>query len=86
MIRLPGLLTYGDTLSDIECAELEISMCEPLHDLKNVISIILNEMPGQIESNRLTKSISDFCEKLAGNTMLQFLFNHINYVFNLYKS
>ena len=73
MIRLPALLTHGDTLSDIECAELEISMCEPLHDLKNVISIILDEMPSQIESIPLRQSITDFCVRLTGNPNLHFL-------------
>ena len=46
MITLPAVLTHGDTLSDIEHADLEISMCVPLHDLNNVISIILDEMLG----------------------------------------
>ena len=47
------VFVFIDTLSDNECVDVDISMCEPLHDLKNVISITLVEMPGQIDSNPL---------------------------------
>ena len=67
MIRLPALLTRGNTLSEIQCSQLEISPCEPLHDIKNVISIILDEMPAMIKSPTLKKSLSAFCSDLTGN-------------------
>ena len=55
MIILPALLTHGDSLGDVACEDLETSICEPLHDLKNMISIRLDKMPGHIESNHLIK-------------------------------
>ena len=69
MNRLPALLTHDDMLREIECAELEISMCKQLHDTKNAFSIILDEMQGYmwLESNRLRMSISDLYNKVTGN-------------------
>ena len=64
--RLPALLTCGDTLSEIGCSDYEISLCEPLHDLKNTISTILDEMPAVIEDQRLQTAIRDFCKQLTG--------------------
>ena len=66
MTRLPALLTCGDTLSEIGCSDYEISLCEPLHDLKNTISTILDEMPAVIEDQRLQTAIRDFCKQLTG--------------------
>ena len=49
-VRLPVLLTNGDPLTDVGCADLEIAMYNLFGDLKNVNSIISDMVPGQIES------------------------------------
>ena len=66
--RLPALLSTGEALADIGCSNYEISTCEPLHDLKNMIHHILNELPHHITNPQLRQQIKNFCESTLGMT------------------
>lgn len=41
----------------------EVSLTEPMHDLKNLITHILQELPHHIEQAPLKEEIKDFCER-----------------------
>ena len=66
VIRLPALLTTGLTLKEIGCPLYEISQCEPLHDLKNLITHLMNELPHQIEDGTLKNRVKEFCQETLG--------------------
>ena len=61
-----ALLTKGTTLEDICCQEYEVANCEPLHDLKNVIHIILNEFAIIVEQKELRRQVQEFCKQTVG--------------------
>ena len=66
VIRLPALLTTGHTLEEIGCPLYEILQCEPLHDLKNVITHLMTELPHQIEDGALKRAVNEFCQQTLG--------------------
>ena len=63
--QLPALLSTGQTKDDVGCGKYEICKCEPMHDLKNVISPILDEIERLAVSDLLKKAIADLRDALA---------------------
>ena len=70
--RPPALLATGhaESLADINCSKYEISYCEPLHDLRNTIQFILEELADSLKElgldEKLTKQVADFCVQAKG--------------------
>jgi hypothetical protein len=60
-------LFNDDTLSTLNCQHYEISNCEPLHDITNVVQNLLTELPHHIPSSSLQKEYQTFCELLIGD-------------------
>ena len=56
----------GHTLEDLGMEEYEIALCEPLHDLKNLINVIFDEVYNQIKNKELKKLVMDFCTRYTG--------------------
>ena len=54
-------MTGGETIESLELHDYEISMSEPLHDLRNLIMAILEEVPAQLEAplSQLVKQTID---------------------------
>ena len=64
--ELPAICTAGHTLSQLSCESYEVAMCDPLHDFKNLIHHILEELPHQVNTRDLKKDITDFCKGSLG--------------------
>lgn len=68
--RPPALLIGGtDMLLDLPVAlqHYEISMCEPLHDLKNVINRVMKELPSCVSTDlKLKEALSALLTELHG--------------------
>ena len=60
-------LFNDDTLSTLNCQHYEISNCEPLHDITNVVQNLLTELPHHMPSPSLQKEYQTFCELLIGD-------------------
>jgi hypothetical protein len=60
-------LFNDDTLSTLNCQHYEISNCEPLHDITNVVQNLLTELPHHMPSSSLQKEYQTFCELLIGD-------------------
>ena len=58
----------GETITPEDCdiKLYEVALCDPLHDLKNLISRIFEELPYQVDNPELKKDISDFCRESWG--------------------
>jgi hypothetical protein len=67
--RMPALLTAERQVAGL-LDSYEVVMCEPLHDLKNVISAILEELPHQIEERSLKRKVTEFCSTCARKWVL----------------
>ena len=69
--RLPALLTTGLSLEEIGIPRYEIANCEPLHDLKNVINHLLNELPHHLDDMQpeLKEKITTFCNLVTSKLM-----------------
>ena len=66
-IQLPALLQEGHHVIDaLGLDEYEVSTCEPLHDLKNVNSIIFEELHHHVKDEPLRRSIKEFCSQFTG--------------------
>ena len=66
LAQLPALLTEGHSIHELGLDEYEIATCEPLHDLKNLINLIFDEVHWQVNNKRLQKSLKQFCEEYKG--------------------
>ena len=64
------MLTTGESLESLGINQYEIAFCEPLHDLKNIITNILLELPEQLPSGPLQKTIKKQCDSWMGMTIL----------------
>lgn len=64
--RLPALLSQGETLNSLSLHWYEIIMTEPLHDLKNLICNILDELPKQLPNRQLCKDMEAYITTLKG--------------------
>ena len=64
LLRKPVLLSPPLTAEEIGIENYEISLTEPMHDLKNLITHILTELPHHIEDSTLQKVIKEFCGKV----------------------
>ena len=53
--------------------EFEIALTEPLHDLKNVITLILELVPGQIQNPSLKSAVAKYCKTQLGRESQQLL-------------
>ena len=49
--------------------EYEVAMCDPLHDLKNMINVVFDEVYNQIKNKELKKLVMDFCTHYTGKTI-----------------
>ena len=63
---MPALLSTGLSLEEIGCPDYEIAVCEPLHDIKNMVHHILTELPDQIRKPELKAKIKAFCKDTLG--------------------
>lgn len=65
--RAPALLTTGESLEAIGLVDYEIATCEPLHDLKNCIQHIMEELPIVKYNNKdLGVKNAKFCKDKLG--------------------
>jgi hypothetical protein len=53
-------------------------MCEPLHDMKNVIAVIFEELHWQIDNEALRKSMKEFCAAYTGKILRDLILNQCN--------
>jgi len=68
--RLPALASTKMSLAELQCASYEVCGCEPLHDLKNLISVLMEELPYQIQDKNSRKALQDFIHLLEGEKVL----------------
>ena len=73
--RPPALMCSTTNPDNLEC--YEISMIEPLHDLKNVINRVFSELPHAVSEQELSKTIKTAIELLRGK-----LLNTCDHVYN----
>lgn len=52
--------------NDLEMPHYEVAQTEPLHDFKNVINRVLEELPYTIQQADLRKEIEDITKELRG--------------------
>lgn len=64
IVRPPALLCVTQTNTNLD--QYEISSCEPLHDITNVVQNLLTELPHHIESEDVKKLYTNFCNLLIG--------------------
>lgn len=65
-IKRPAALLTGQVEIPSSLTDYEIMMVEPLHDLKNVINRIFNELPHAISDPALKSSLTDALTILKG--------------------
>ena len=66
MRRLPALCSNGHSLEELHLENYEVVHCDPLHDFKNIIHHILEELPYQVENQDLKDKVSEFCKTCIG--------------------
>ena len=64
--RLPAVCACGKTLEELNLDRYEVTHCDPLHDFKNVIVHLFDELPSQINDADIRKEISHFCTTSMG--------------------
>ena len=64
--RRPALLYMGETRKVVGCGKYELCKCEPMHDLKNVITSMLEELPRIVVSSQLKAQITELKTTLSG--------------------
>lgn len=64
--RLPAVCACGKTLEELGLEMYEVTHCDPLHDFKNVIVHLLEELPFQINDPDIKKEIRHFCSSSMG--------------------
>jgi hypothetical protein len=57
----------GFSITCVNCQHYEISNCEPLHDITNVVQNLLTELSHHMPSPSLQKEYQTFCELLIGD-------------------
>lgn len=67
------LLSTGKTLEELGCDRYEISLCEPLHDFKNLITHILEELRQQLGGvpRDVKETITQYCKGILGKAAKQ---------------
>lgn len=64
--RLPALCTQGHSLEQLGLQNYEVVHCDPLHDFKNVIQNLMEELPHQVQNLKLKSKVSEFCTTCIG--------------------
>ena len=58
-----------DSEEQVDIPDYEISFVESLHDFKNVINRVLNELPNATQNKELQGKLSDIVNSLKGGTI-----------------
>jgi hypothetical protein len=64
--RLPAICSTGRSLAELGCEMYEVVLCDPLHDFKNLIFHILEELANHIDNVNLQHDVKEFCKKAIG--------------------
>ena len=57
------------SFEDLGMDEYEVALCEPLHDLKNLINVIFDEVYNQTKNKELRQLVMDFCPHYTVKTI-----------------
>ena len=66
--RQPMILGFDVTtdMNDLKLDQYKIALCEPLHDMSNLIKLVLEHIPYHVDNTSLAKQFKSVYEKMFG--------------------